>query len=393
MRCIKCSRDISENQKFCKYCGTPVKQVTFSSESMDKSPKCKRCGAVLKPEAVFCTQCGNSVSTAGFKVPIDTKRKKAKGGMAGKIIITVITIIVLSLVVFIVCYFANQYGIFNRDKIEQTVSKATKDNEVVQEETRTTDNVPDATSEQEESSVAGNSDVIDVEAAVFQIRDKYDKIVNGISSNSYDITVADEGVTAYSEKGQIRAIVIKKDYGGYDYARNFYYDGNKLFFAYYEDTDSHRFYFNENKLIRWRYCPNVKDTSKATNYDFENTSEYYRWENNVLDDSEKMLILWKDALENGGAAKEYILAGSDSRYILKSELQGFTAEQCRLARNEIYARHGRKFNDENIQDYFNSKDWYTPAIAPDEFEESLLNPYEIANRDLIVEYEEECGYR
>lgn len=393
MKCTECGRDISDNQKFCKYCGASVRQVTFSADNMDKLKKCKSCGAVLRSETAFCTQCGKLVSAAEVKVPINTERNKAKGDKAGKIIIAITTTISLVLVVFIVCYFANQYGVFNRDKKEQTVSKSIQDNEFVPGETRTTDNVSYETSEREETSVNGNLDVIDVESAVFQIRDKYDKIVNGISSNSYDITVVDEGVIAYSEKGQIRAIVIKKDYDGYDYARNFYYDGNKLFFAYYEDTDSHRFYFNENKLIRWRYCPDVKDSSKATNYDFENTSEYYRWEKNVLADSEKLLPAWEDALENGGTAKEYILAGSDSRYILKSELQGFTAEQCRLARNEIYARHGRKFNDENIQDYFNSKDWYTPAIAPDEFEESLLNPYEIANRDLIVEYEKECGYR
>lgn len=393
MKCIECGRDINDNQKFCKYCGFPVKQVTFSAGNMDKSKKCKRCGAVLKPGTAFCTQCGNLVSAAEAKVPMATEKNKAKGGKVGKIIIAVTTIISLALVVFIVCYFADQYGVFNGDKKEPAVSKVTKDNELVYEETRPTETMTDEAVEQEKSSVTGNTDVIDVEAAVFQIRDKYDKIVNGISSNSYDITVVDEGVIAYSEQGQIRAIVIKKDYDGYDYARNFYYDGDKLFFAYYEGSDSHRLYFNENKLIRWRHCPDVEDSSKATNYDLENTSEYYRWEKDVLADSEKLLPAWEDALENGAAAQEYILAGSDSRYILKSELQEFTAEQCRLARNEIYARHGRKFDDEYIQDYFNSKDWYTPTIAPDEFEESLLNSYELANRDLIVEYEEECGYR
>ena len=75
------------------------------------------------------------------------------------------------------------------------------------------------------------------------------------------------------------------------------------------------------------------------------------------------------------------------------QFQRFTAEQCWLVRNEIYARHGRRFDDEYLRDYFNSKEWYTPTIDPDEFEESLLNSYEIANRDLIVEYERERGYR
>lgn len=91
--------------------------------------------------------------------------------------------------------------------------------------------------------------------------------------------------------------------------------------------------------------------------------------------------------------QDYILPGSDSRYLSRSDLEGFTAEDCRLARNEIYARHGRMFQDEALQNYFNSFEWYHPSISPDDFDESMLNDYEVANRDLIVAYESEKGYR
>ena len=64
-----------------------------------------------------------------------------------------------------------------------------------------------------------------------------------------------------------------------------------------------------------------------------------------------------------------------------------------MARNEIYARHGRMFEDESLQKYFENFDWYYPTIQPDDFNESMLNDYEIFNRDLIVEYETEQGYR
>lgn len=88
----------------------------------------------------------------------------------------------------------------------------------------------------------------------------------------------------------------------------------------------------------------------------------------------------------------YILADSNSRYLTKADLAGFNAERCRLARNEIYARHGRMFKDELLQAYFSGKPWYHASIAPDSFAESRLNQYEIANRNLIVEYEKENGY-
>lgn len=89
----------------------------------------------------------------------------------------------------------------------------------------------------------------------------------------------------------------------------------------------------------------------------------------------------------------YLLPGSDSSYITMEDLKGFTAEECRIARNEIYARHGRKFDDEELQAYFDSKDWYHGTIEPDEFKEEMLNEYEFVNRDTIVEYEKKSGYR
>lgn len=90
---------------------------------------------------------------------------------------------------------------------------------------------------------------------------------------------------------------------------------------------------------------------------------------------------------------EYILENSDIEYLTKSDLAGFTAEQCRLARNELYARHGRLFDDEALQNYFEQRSWYRGRIAGEDFQESMLSEVEMANRDLIVEYEKEMGYR
>ena len=93
-------------------------------------------------------------------------------------------------------------------------------------------------------------------------------------------------------------------------------------------------------------------------------------------------------------AREYILPTSNSEYLTMEDLQGLTAEDCRIARNELYARYGRRFLDESLQEYFDSKSWYRGTIEPDDFNDlEWLNEYEIANRDLIVEYEEAQGYR
>lgn len=89
---------------------------------------------------------------------------------------------------------------------------------------------------------------------------------------------------------------------------------------------------------------------------------------------------------------EFILPDSSTRVLDKSELAGFSAEQCRLARNEIYAKHGRMFDDAELQNYFNSRSWYHGTIPADRFSDTMLSDIEIQNRNLIIAYEKEMGY-
>lgn len=143
-----------------------------------------------------------------------------------------------------------------------------------------------------------------------------------------------------------------------------------------------------------------RDVSEAEN-DIEGIFFEDQEENNTVaeigEDSVKEEETVEDVLEEVPEdvleVSEYLLEDSDNRYITKKELEGFDAQMCRLARNELYARHGRKFDDEELQSYFDSLSWYQGTIEAEEFEESMLNDYEVANRDLIVEYEEEMGYR
>lgn len=89
----------------------------------------------------------------------------------------------------------------------------------------------------------------------------------------------------------------------------------------------------------------------------------------------------------------YIIPGSDTMYLWPSDLYSLTQGECRLARNEIYARHGRMFDDSELQYYFDTQEWYTGTITPEDFSDDVLNEYEIYNRDIIAEYEKEMGYQ
>lgn len=88
------------------------------------------------------------------------------------------------------------------------------------------------------------------------------------------------------------------------------------------------------------------------------------------------------------AANEYIIPDSDSRYLSINDLRGLTKEECRIARNEIVARKGRKFKDHELQEYFESKSWYNGYIEADKFNENdMLSDIERENMYLIKDYE------
>lgn len=73
-------------------------------------------------------------------------------------------------------------------------------------------------------------------------------------------------------------------------------------------------------------------------------------------------------------------------YLTESMLKDLSAEELRIMRNEIYARHGYTFQDEELAAYFGSQSWYTATT--DAVSESAFNQYEKANIDLIKEMEE-----
>lgn len=90
--------------------------------------------------------------------------------------------------------------------------------------------------------------------------------------------------------------------------------------------------------------------------------------------------------------KQYILQDSNNRYLTLDELDGLTPNECVLARNEIYARHGVIFEDKFSKEYFEQCTWYVPTIEKVDFDDNLLNEYEKENLLHIFTYEQEMEY-
>ncbi|MEQ8311018.1 MAG: TIR domain-containing protein [Sphingopyxis sp.] len=58
-----------------------------------------------------------------------------------------------------------------------------------------------------------------------------------------------------------------------------------------------------------------------------------------------------------------VIPDSSERFLSAGELGNFSAGELRIARNEIFARHGFRFSDPALRAHFERFDWYRPARA------------------------------
>lgn len=88
-------------------------------------------------------------------------------------------------------------------------------------------------------------------------------------------------------------------------------------------------------------------------------------------------------IKNHDMTGEYILPESDTQYISSRDVAYLTNRELRLARNEIFARHGRMFDDPELSVYFNATSWYDGTIPSSSFSDDSLSRVEKANIEVI----------
>lgn len=93
------------------------------------------------------------------------------------------------------------------------------------------------------------------------------------------------------------------------------------------------------------------------------------------------------------AASEYMLPESDTRAYTTSELSSLSDWELFVARNEIFARYGRGFQNQELAQYFGEKSWYTQRYSPEEFDAmaSPLSAIEKQNTETILALEQSRG--
>lgn len=139
----------------------------------------------------------------------------------------------------------------------------------------------------------------------------------------------------------------------------------------------------ENKKVSERDINEYKKQIK----DMENdvTSEESSEDLDYYDDSD--LDEDSDNYSDSSEENEYVLPDSAKRKLKKSDLKGLSKEELRIARNEVYARHGRMFDDKKLQKYFDSQSWYEGTVPASEFSEDVLSSVEKKNVAFIRQFE------
>lgn len=97
---------------------------------------------------------------------------------------------------------------------------------------------------------------------------------------------------------------------------------------------------------------------------------------------------YMEFVEGEEAEDAYVLPESNEKELSADELRDLGEDRLRIARNEIYARYGRSFQDEALAQYFQKKAWYCQSETIDDI---VLSETELANRDLILQAEQNAA--
>lgn len=85
---------------------------------------------------------------------------------------------------------------------------------------------------------------------------------------------------------------------------------------------------------------------------------------------------------------EFVFPLSSTVLLTEDDLLNYSDNELAIARNEIYARHGRQFQDFYLSNYFASCSWYEGRVSPEAFDDAVLNQIEKDNIQIIKKAEE-----
>lgn len=100
----------------------------------------------------------------------------------------------------------------------------------------------------------------------------------------------------------------------------------------------------------------------------------------------------KRRAELGKPVAGFVLPSSIKRYLTEADLEDMPLQVVNYAKNEMYARHGRIFQSEELAGYFSAQPWYRGTIASEDFDADVhFSEMERWNYQLISQIEKRLG--
>jgi len=107
------------------------------------------------------------------------------------------------------------------------------------------------------------------------------------------------------------------------------------------------------------------------------------------------LTLWAPVTDNNNGNR-YLYSKSSTtglpffmeKLILDIDLKGKSDWELDIMRNEIFARHGRRFNRADLQNYFYKQNWYVPKFTAEDFPHLILTQLQKRNATFILDYQQ-----
>lgn len=406
MFCKNCGNQLKDGAKFCAKCGKKI-EIAVSEQPEEPQgtdqlePKeadtpqaadlqekdgavpifCNKCGNRLKPGAKFCAKCGspvigssaakagnnapeteNDIFVSGGNAAPETNREKTPSSGNKALLITIIcsVILIIALIVGLVALL----GGGKKDKSSQKDKHNTVEEEADQE--KKSETTAETTQLGETTAAEASTEAADaaqqLATANFNLSQTDTVTLTGqIKQTSKGWTLNWKDNLTFGEQGAAGTpVVVTKTY--------VYIDEEFLPEGILGEIKSDE----EVTVVGTAY---IQDDSVFVMPD------------TITDQKGVERIAAYERLDG-----DYIIPYSDSVLLTDDDVKDLTLQEINYAKNEIYARHGRRFDSQELQDYFNSKSWYHGTVDAKDFDGgSYLSDIENKNAAFLSSVENKLG--